>query len=302
MTNESNTEGMVVDGTPLRELDRSEIEYDLSASRVKTWASCPKKYELKYIQENPETKAKLGYGIRGSLVHESIEKALLDIDFDLDDISKNRLYQKFRCEYEQAEERSVKELEVVSDDMRETALDCLEVAAGVLAKMKPDIRAVEEPVLYTIDELDSTVFGHIDVTTESGVWDWKTGRVNEDRTGREEIIQGAMYLGGYYRCYGEMPDEIAFVYIHPDARKYYDPSDEDGACIRRIDPSHENWDTMLDYARSLISGKNRGEYPAKPDEYKCKFCAYEHWCPASETSPGQLREAIQETPQLWEAF
>lgn len=295
--------------------DRENLEYDLSASRVKTHASCPEKYRQKYVLGNEPTKAKKGYGQMGSWVHLTIENVLTDKNIDTrtgkvrengEPISQSVFQSKLKQEFFRLEDSDETETAAVTDDQRSTALECLQTAARFILKESTEVQAIEKKVHFSIDNpsIDRTAYGKIDVVTESGdIWDWKTGRVNPSFTPRDELIQGCIYMAGYHKEYGELPNSIKFVYLHPKARERTD-SDDDGPCERTVDPSQDNWDEMIQYARRLVQDEATNDFVADPDSSKCYFCSFEMYCPASAVGVGGAVETIEseQSYDLWDAI
>ena len=293
----------MTDDTEVDKEDWEKVEYDLSASRLKTHASCPKKYELKYIQGLQPTKAASGYGELGSWVHLTIENVLQDYKGK---VGQNALHAKLKQEFFRLGDTDEIDTGVIDDDQKGNALDNLEVAARYITAQKPRIRALEKPVNFHIDNpnIDRTVYGKMDVVTKNGeIWDWKTGRVHPEFTPRDELIQGCVYMAGYHNEYGELPEAIKFAYIHPKAREKTD-SDDDGPCERQVDPTEESWQDMVQYARRLVQDEATGEYEAKPESGKCYFCDYELYCPASQVGAGGINQIVAQEggSAMWDAI
>lgn len=264
-------------------------EYDISASRIKKHASCPEKYRLRYIAEKESTKMRQGYGEIGSLVHESIENVLNNHP---NERNKNALTSRLKQEFYQLEESGEYDMELIDDRQRSTGLDCLEMAAKWLAKPGQDVefREIEAVCHYDLDGLDRTAIGFMDVATQNGIWDWKTGRIRGDETERDEIIQGAVYMGGYHNSYGELPEYIKFVYLKEEK-------------VRTVTPGEEAWEEMLEYARELVKSEQTDTYEPDPEEGKCYFCGWENFCSASAVSPGQIQEEIDNgKTEMWNAI
>lgn len=264
--------------------------YSLSASRIKTFVSCPKKYELKYIDRRDTTKPKNGYATAGLLVHESIEHFL---ENHPDEKNRSRIESILKQQFFHLEENKFKEdvEKYVSDKQRSDALKCVDTAAKYLSKVEFTLRGIEAGAVFHInhDRVDETAIGYMDVTTESEIWDWKTGRIRGEDTARDERIQGSIYMGAYQYLYDEMPDAIKFIYL------------KEGK-VRELDPSHDNWQSMVNHAAELVEARAVGDFPAKPGD-QCYWCDYENFCPASNTSPGQINEAMADgQPYLWNAI
>lgn len=261
------------------------LEYDLSASRIKTHESCPRRYKLKYLDDREATKVPSGYGILGSLVHESIENTMIEHPNERD---RSRLTSLFKQEFYNLERGY--DMEHVDSKQRSDGIDCLEMAGKYISKQEFELRGIEVRCYYDVKNanLDSRMIGYMDVCTDNEIWDWKTGRIRDD-TDRDELIQGSVYMAGYHEVYGELPEAIRFVYL------------KEGK-VRSIDPTEENWMEMIRYAQKLMDSKESGEFPAKPEGGKCHFCAYEGWCEGSPVGAGQIRQAIENDPAMWEAF
>lgn len=259
--------------------DRDTVFYDLSASRIKTHASCPEKYNLKYIKQLTPTKGKKGYGEMGSWVHLAIENVLSDHSGDF---NEHTLNSKLKQEFFRIGDTDEIDKTVIDDDKKGNALDCLEVAARYISAQSPTIRGLEVPVNFHIDTdaVDRTAYGKIDVVTESGeIWDWKTGSINDNYTPRDELIQGSVYMAGYHNEYGELPEAIKFVYAKEEK-------------VREVEPDEDSWQEMVQYARRLVQNEERGEFEAKPESGKCYFCSFEMYCSASAVGVGGVTEIV----------
>lgn len=270
--------------------DWETVDYSLSASRIKTHASCPQKYKLKYVLGLEPTKAKKGYGELGSWVHLAIENILADEKAEYD---SNALHSKLKREFFRLGDTDEVDTTVISDDQKGDALDCLEVAARFVASKQPHVRALEKSVNFHIDTpaVDRTAYGKIDVVTKDGeIWDWKTGSINENYTPRDELIQGCIYMAGYHNEYGELPEAIRFVYLKEEKE-------------REVDPTEDSWQEMIQYARRLVQDEATGEFEAKPESGKCYFCDYEMYCPASEVGIGGVNDMLADGDvSMWESM
>lgn len=254
----------------------------VSASQIKRHAKCPEQYRLRYIEDLEATKQKKGYGELGGLVHESIENVLNE---NPSERNRSRLTGMLKQEFYSLEDSGEYDTEIIDEKQRSDGLDCLEVAARFISKQSFDIRAIEKFFKFRIDSFGEDALGYIDLVTQNEIWDWKTGRIRDD-TDRDEVIQGAVYMGGYFNEYGEMPEAIRFVYLKEEK-------------VRTVNPDEDNWDRMLEYARELVNAGRRDYYPPDPEESKCYFCGFENYCSASAVSPGQIREELEENPDLW---
>lgn len=266
-----------------------ETEYDFSASRLKTHASCPKQYELKYIQGLEPTKGKSGYGELGTWVHLALERVLRR---EKAKFNQNTIHSKLKQEFFSIEDNEEVDTAVIDDDQRETGLNCLNVASRFIAAKQPKTRALEKTVNFHIDNptIDKTAYGKIDVVTKDGqIWDWKTGSINDNYTPRDELIQGSVYMAGYHNIYDELPSAIRFVYLKEEKE-------------RELEPTEDSWQDMLQYARKLVQDESTGEFEAEPEPGKCYFCGFEMSCPASKVGIGGVNEQIDNGEVgMWDA-
>jgi len=264
-------------------------DYDISASRIKKHASCPEKYRLRYKADKEPTKMRQGYGEIGSLVHEAIENVLTDRP---NETNQSALTSRLKQEFYELEDSGEYDMDLIDDRQRSDGLDCLEMAAKWLAKPDNDVefRDIEAVCHYNLDGIDRTAIGFMDVATMDGIWDWKTGTIRGDETERDEIIQGAVYMGGYHNEYGELPKYIKFIYLKEEK-------------VRTVTPGEEAWNEMLGYARELVKSEQTDTYEADPEEGKCFWCGFEMWCSESAVSPGQIQAEIDSgRTEMWDAI
>jgi hypothetical protein len=60
---------------------------------------------------------------------------------------------------------------------------------------------------------------------------------------------------------------------------------------------------MLKYARDLVNDERKDEFEPDPEQSKCYFCGWEMYCSASDVSPGQVNDAMEEgKTELWNAI
>lgn len=248
------------------------LERALSASKLKKWERCPEAFRLKYIERKDEVGEESHHLKIGNAVHESIE-AVLRAGHPLDD--EGLLKDRLKAHYRDMDER-----EELEETHHRTVLQCLDMAARYLSSRQPTVRGVELPMQYQIDAdgVDHGAIGYADMCTESKVVDWKTGK--SEGKGLDEALQGSIYMVGYYAYFAEPPEAIEYAYL------------KEGK-TRTIEPTDEIWEQMLEKARAVLNGVERGEYPAKPDDSKCYWCDYEPHCTASPCGAGNID---------WEAY
>jgi RecB family exonuclease len=243
-------------------------EYPLSASAVKKYKRCPAQFKFRYIDQLDGMGGSSPYSTLGSAVHEAIERVL--IDNDVAELSKtpNQMRKKMMDEY-----RSINP--DIAQKHSDTAKKCIQVAARyVVMQDVEEFRGIEENFTFALtrSDIDHSFRGLIDVATPTEVWDWKTGKNVYDI---DEIIQGMIYAMGFLAKYGQPPEQIRFVYLQKEIE-------------RTIEPTDDNWQQMLDFARDAIRAKQSGDFEATPEESKCYWCGYEGYCDASPVGAGAV--------------
>lgn len=265
------------------------VRHDISASAIKTHDRCPEQYRLRYVERKPGDDINK-WNVVGSLIHDSIEAVLKE---DPDFTNKNRLARHLKKEFYDREDTDDYDMSIVDDDLREDGLGCMDMAAAWLCQKQPEIRGLEVKSYFELSELKQTALAYMDVCTSNELWDWKTGRVPDDDDEEKKrglLIQGAFYMGAYYKEYGELPEKIRFIFL------------KEGE-VKSFDASEDNWELMMKYARRLVSDERTGQFRAKPSRDKCHWCSYEQFCHASPTSIRQLQQEIDEgNVELWEAI
>lgn len=237
-------------------------QYPLSASGVKKYKRCPEEFRLRYIEQVDGTKPAGGYAALGSAIHEAIERVLNENNIAQLSETPNQLKELMVGEYRAIDPD-------VDNEKFNTGLECLEVAARYTATKGLDhFRGIEKDFTYALgrDDIDHSFRGTMDVATPSEVWDWKSGKnVYEE----SEIIQGMIYAMGYLKEFGEPPEKIRFVYIQKEIE-------------RVIDPTDENWETMISHAKNAIEAKRSGQFEPDPGSSKCYWCSYSGYCDVSK--------------------
>ena len=243
-------------------------QYPLSASGVKKYKRCPKSFELRYIEGLSATKGSSDYALLGNAVHDAIERVLLEEDISSFKERPSQLRDLMLGEYRSIDPD-------IEDEHFSTGLSCLEVASRYIPMQNVDeFLGVEQDFKFSLarPDIDHSFRGFMDVATNDEVWDWKTGK-NVYET--DEVIQGMIYAMGYLDEFGHPPEKIRFVYLQKEIE-------------RVIDPTDENWQQMIDYARDVVDAKKRDEFPADPSSSKCYFCGYEGYCPDTPNGAGAL--------------
>ncbi len=248
--------------------ERDDERDHMSASSIKQFKRCPLAYWFRYVSNLDGTEPPGPHLALGSRVHESIEDVLAQNRAPVD--RRELLEGELVTAYE------AKSQYQVPDDMLETGLDCVQTAAKWLSKVEPDIRGIEKKVEYTVDrpDVDANMLGYMDLVTQSGIVDWKTGSIR-DNTNEKERIQGAVYMAGYFDEYGEAPDSIQFVYL-------------DEGKVRSVDPSDDVWEFAMTWAARLLDARENEEYPANPGSHCRVMCPYEGFCPHGPAGAGDV--------------
>lgn len=249
-------------------------EYPLSASAVKKFKRCPEEFRLRYLEDLPSTKGESDYAKLGSTVHEVIEQTLVENPELVD--RPNQLSEILVGRFRERDPDFGED----ENDLYDTGLSCLNVAARYIVQRDiGDLRGIEQEFTFGLsrDDVDHGFKGIMDVATEREIWDWKTGKNAYEE---DEIIQGMIYAMGYLEEFGEVPQKIRFVYLRKETE-------------RALDPSDENWNKMISFAKDVVQAKESGEFPADPGSSKCFFCGKEGWCSSSSVGAGGIR---------WEAF
>lgn len=244
-------------------------EYNISASQVKAHSQCPMQYWFRYIGEKEPTKKPKGYRALGSRVHEAIEEALSSTQtppYEHLEAMKSAIINSYA---EKDDEYPLDE------DMKSDGMEYCQQAAKYLCKERPEILGIEKRVEFEISrpDLQTGVTAIMDVCSEEGVLDWKTGRIR-DTTAHEEKIQGAVYMAAYFREYNREPSSIKFVYL------------KEGK-VRSVDPTDDIWNYMLTRAKKLMASKQDNDFPGKPGDH-CYFCDHEFWCPSAPAGMGNV--------------
>lgn len=244
------------------------FQENLSASKVKGFAQCPLKHWYQYLSDETRTKPSAGYRELGSAVHESIEEVLQE-NREMRDASilSHRFKQLYR--YKDPD---------VPENLYDRGLNVLDTAAKFIENNRSaSIREIELRHEFQVGgRIDHGYTAIMDIVTDNGIWDWKTGSCTDsdgetrDYIIRDEIIQGMVYASAYLNKYGEYPEYVKFVYLN-----------EPG--VRTLDPTKDKYDKMLAYSSSLLNAWETGEFPAKTGSH-CGFCDYEYVCEAQEVS------------------
>lgn len=250
-------------------VDLDDATVRLSASGIKAHKWCPEQFRLKYAERLPETKLGRGYGELGNAVHDSIEVALRAESEP--PRYENQLREAMLSEYRSIEPD-------VDEELWDRGVQSLETAAIYLSETEEfagdvTFEGFEEEFEFSLGRVDiqARFTGRIDATSGATIYDWKTGSIRED----DEVIQGAIYMRGYQELYDRPPESIRFVYLKEGEERVLEPSDE-------------NWQAMLEYAREVVQDVQAESFEPQPDGTACYFCSMEGWCSASPVGAGGI--------------
>jgi len=246
---------------------------ELSASGVKKFIQCPKQFYLHYLSDVPEPEeGEVEHFQVGNSVHDSLENVLLDEPFVGD---QERFLTQLRTEEETLDYN-------YSDN--DKVDNCLQTASRWITSFVKEVKHVEEE--WTMQR-DGIVYNGLadliadveqgDEVYENAVVDWKTGSVNEEW---KERIQGGMYAEMHYDIYGEYPEAIVFVYLDEETQSFH-PRVADGEVFWNT-KENKYWSEIEEYKGKILQSQALDEWEPKPDQSRCFFCSYKHYCQDSK--------------------
>lgn len=240
-------------------------DYPISASQVKKWKKCPKQFWYSYISDVEVSDDGNKYTEMGNAVHEAIEN-YLNAGNEMDNTSE-------------IEKNLQIHLSAVEDDyeygadMEERAQKCLTNAAKYLKLLDEEILGVELDRTFHVDRpgITSDFRAIMDLATENKIVDWKTGNKGPEK------VQAAIYIVAYWHEFGELPEEVHFVYMKDGDVNIHKA--EEGGEVYWDEEVNTYWDEMVPYAQAMQNAIEMGNFPADPGESKCHWCAYSRHCP-----------------------
>jgi CRISPR/Cas system-associated exonuclease Cas4 (RecB family) len=238
----------------------------LSASAVKKFYECPKKYSLRYINPHPTPEDDDNkYILLGSDIHNAVE-SVLEENGDLRD--QELLYELIKDEDEQR----------YPEDMEEKAEDCIETFSKYISKfVGDDIKAIEEKWIMDYKGMD--LVGYCDLVEGDTIVDWKTGS-SEDKEVQEKI-QASFYIKLYENEYGEYPEKVVFVYGEEGELSVHKRISDDGSVQWNSD-RNKYWEDVEKVINQMLLSYNRDEWEADPERDKCHWCDYKLYCADSK--------------------
>jgi len=246
---------------------------ELSASGVKKFVECPKRFYLHYLSEVPEPEeGEIEHFEIGNTVHDSIENVLRSSN-SLN--NQQQLLEALKTEKEHLDYN-------YSDN--DKVDNCLSTASRWISSFVEEVSHVEEKWSMNRDGIRYKGLADLiadvqqdDRTYTNSVVDWKTGEVNEEW---KERVQGGMYAEMHYEIYGEYPEAIIFVYLDEETQSLH-PRVTDGKVFWN-EKENKYWQEILEYKDKILQNEVLSEWEAKPEQSRCYFCSYKHHC---EDSP-----------------
>jgi putative RecB family exonuclease len=263
------------------------VQQVFSHSSLACYETCPKKYELRYVQRVPvETEGIESFV--GKRVHEVLERLYQFAGRGLVP-SLERVLQRFRANweagYEPARVRIVREGDEMSDYLR-VGERCLENAYRRLYPFDDETLGLEHPVEFPLDADGSYAMrGVIDrvVRGRDGaleIHDYKTGRWLPKQSELDRDRQLALYEIGARRAFGEA-GEVRLVWHFLRQGQ-----------VRSSRRTPEQLAEAGEAARETID-RIRAETAWKPRPGAlCPWCEYRPLCPAFAGAPVPEREAL----------
>jgi len=270
----------------------------VSHTEFKTWRSCPRKWQLKYRDENWPTDESIHF-IFGTAVHETIQKYLRVLykdsiqaasKLDLVDDLRDRMFESFEEKREDWDEDV--EFPITKKQMVKAAKD----GGDILRHLKSN-RSKYFPVQSTtLSGIEHKVFeeikngihwrGYLDIvlynedTGKYKIIDLKTSKDGWDKWKRKEKKRTDQLLA--YKLYfaqelGIRPSMVDIEYLILKRNKgnfgrfqSFEPPSGDEALSRVESKINE----FISSCYNEDGSKKEGEFKKDPDKFKCAFCPF----------------------------
>jgi putative RecB family exonuclease len=263
------------------------VQQVFSHSSLSSYETCPKKYELRYVQRVPvETEGIESFV--GKRVHEVLERLY---QFSARGLvpSLERVLARFRANWEEGYDptrvRIVREGDEMADYLR-VGERCLENAYRRLYPFDDETLGLEHPVEFQLDpDGHYAMRGVIDrvVRARDGaleIHDYKTGRWLPKQADLDRDRQLALYEIGARRAFGET-GEVRLVWHFLRQNQ-----------VRSSRRTPEQLDAAGGAARATID-RIRAERAWEPRPGPlCAWCEYRPLCPAFAGAPAPAREVL----------
>jgi len=277
------------------------VQRVFSHSSLSSYETCPKKYELRYIQRVPvETEGIEAFV--GKRVHEVLERLYQFAGRGLVP-SLERVLQRFRANfdagYDPARVRIVREGEEMADHVR-IGERCVENAYRRLYPFDDETLALEHPVEFSVDPdgrypmrgvIDRVARGR-DGALE--IHDYKTGRWLPKQSDLDRDRQLALYEIGARRAFGETGEvRLVWHFLRQNQVRWSRRTPE------QLEEAGETARATIDRIRSERAWEPR-------PSALCAWCEYRPLCPAfagaaeaaPEPPPPELEPPEDEMGQL----
>jgi len=247
---------------------------ELSASGIKKYKECPRRFQLHYLLDDlepPEDGVVEHFQI-GSSVHGALENVLRDLDKvpKKDELLDMLLEEESSLDYDYSDNDKVN--------------NCLNTASRWITSFVTSIGHVEEKWTMERDGIEYNGLADLVADVEQDgmysdvIVDWKTGQETEQW---KERIQAGMYIEMFYEKFGHYPEAAVFVYLDEETQSFHSRI-QDGEVFWN---EHENqyWSEIQKYKNQILrSQRTEEKWETKPDQTNCYFCSYKYYC---EDSP-----------------
>jgi len=144
--------------------------------------------------------------------------------------------------------------------------------------------ALEDPTVpahverhFSITEGDvrvTGIFDRVDLADGGGtVTDYKTSEIEDQAEAdkrTKESLQLKIYALAYERLFSELPARVELFHLTPEV------------LIGRHTPTGKDVEFALKQIHKAAEGIRAGRFPAEPDYFACRYCAYRSICPMGE--------------------
>jgi len=243
---------------------------ELSHYKIDDYLTCPLKYWYTHIQRMERILRRHHTVIYGSAIHQAVREYNLR-KTQGEPMSLEELHAAF--------ERAWMSEGFISREHEEQRL-----RAGREALARFYEHAEAEPAVPTYIERkfrfkleNDWVIGYWDRVDERNeevvIIDYKTSELREQKKADEETRQSpqlSLYALAYRERFGRLPDRVELRFLTPWR-----------VLTGRAVKKEKDLEKTIEKIREASAGIRSGQFPAKPSEWVCRFCAYNSICPAT---------------------
>ena len=243
---------------------------ELSYYKIDDYLTCPLKYWYTHIQRMERILRRHHTVIYGSAIHQAVR------EYHVRKVQGGRMSLE---ELHVAFERAWISEGFISREHEEQRL-----RAGREALARFYEHAEAEPAVPTYIErkfrfkLDNDwVIGLWDRVDEQDeevvIIDYKTSEIRDQKKADEETrksLQLSIYALAYRERFGKLPDRVELRFLTPWR-----------VLVGRAVKKEKDLEKTIERMREASAGIRSGQLHAKPDEWECRFCAYQSICPAT---------------------